>query len=190
MMITLVRHAQVEEGYHNRYNGHIDIGLSQRGYDQAYTLARHFEENRFDAVYCSDLIRARETLKPIHIKVEPYFTDQIREKSWGRHEAKTFDEIMMMEGQRYESFDQWMALLDGEDFTTYTVRIKHFFTVYLPAQGYKNVLVITHAGAIRTLISVVKGIPIEAAFGVHIGYADYITLDTDGWHFGEVICPR
>jgi len=190
MMITLVRHAEVEEGYCNRYNGHIDIGLSQRGYDQAYSLARHFEDNRFDAVYCSDLIRARETLRPIHIEVEPYFTDELREKSWGRHEGKTFDEVMMMEGQRYESFDQWLALLDGEELTTYNAKIRRFFTIYLPAQGHENVLIVTHAGVIRSLIGTMKEITIEEAFGQHIGYGEYITLDTDDRHFGTVICPK
>ncbi len=188
MMITLVRHGEVENRYINCYNGHIDIGLSRTGYDQAYALARHFEGNSFDAVYCSDLIRARETLKPIKIDVEPTFTDQIREKSWGRHEGKTFDEIMMMELQGYESFDQWLGLLDGEDFSTYTVRIKHFFTVYLPAQGYQNVLVVTHAGVIRSLVGIVKDISIEEAFGEHLGYGNYITLEHG--HFGEVVCPE
>ena len=190
MIITLVRHGEVEERYLNCYNGHIDIGLSQQGYDQAYAVARHFENNNFDAVYCSDLIRARETLKPVKINVEPQFSDQIREKSWGRHEGKTFDEIMMMELQGYESFDQWLTLLDGEDFTTYTARIKNFFTLFLPAQGYENILVVTHAGAIRSLISVVKDISIEEAFRQHLGYGNYITLDTDTWQFGDVVCPE
>ncbi|MEA3374507.1 MAG: histidine phosphatase family protein [Campylobacterota bacterium] len=189
MMITLVRHAEVEERYLSCYNGHIDIGLSKRGHEQAKALAEHFESNRFDAVYCSDLIRARETLSPIPLSAAPNFTNQLREKSWGRHEGKTFDEIKMMENEGYESFDQWLALLDGEDMKAYTDRIGHFFTAFLPAQEYENVLIVTHAGVVRSLMSILRKIPIEEAFGIQFGYANYVVVDTDTWQYGPVICP-
>ena len=189
MLITLVRHAEVDERYIGCYNGHIDIGLSRHGQEQAKALAQYFENNRFDAVYCSDLIRARDTLAPIPISVTPNFTNQLREQAWGRHEGKTFDEIRMMENQGYESFDQWLGLLDGEDMQTYIERVKRFFIDFLPAQGYENVLVVTHAGVVRSLMSILRKIPIEEAFGIQFGYANCLMLDTDTWQCGPVICP-
>ena len=60
MKITLVRHTEVQEKYHKRYNGHIDIELSPLGLTQAKNLASYFKEREFDLVYCSDLKRARD----------------------------------------------------------------------------------------------------------------------------------
>lgn len=189
MLITLLRHTEVDERYASCYNGHIDIGLSPRGHEQARGLAEHFEQNRFDAVYCSDLIRAKETLRLIPLAVEPTFTKQLREKSWGRHEGKTFDEIKMMENRGYESFEQWLSLLDGEAMESFTNRIDHFFKVYLPAQGHENVLIVTHAGVIRSLMSIIRGVSMEEAFGIQFGYGNYITLDTEIWKCGPIVCP-
>ncbi len=189
MLITLVRHAEVEERYVSCYNGHIDIALSPKGHQQAATLAKHFKNSHFDAVYCSDLMRTRDTLSPITLSVTPNFTNQLREKSWGRHEGKTFDEIKMMESQGYESFDQWLALLDGEAMPSYIKRIEHFFKIFLPAQGFDNILIVTHAGVIRGLMSILRKISIEEAFGIQFGYANYVILDTNTWQFGPVISP-
>ena len=63
MKITLVRHAEVDEAYHGCYNGHIDIGLSKRGEEQAIALAEMFSASEFDALYCSDLLRAKKTMQ-------------------------------------------------------------------------------------------------------------------------------
>ncbi len=189
MLITLVRHAEVDERYLSCYNGHIDIELSAKGHQQAKALAEHLLDTLFDANYSSDLKRAKDTVAPLMCDVPVTFTNQLREKSWGRHEGKTFDEIKMMEQQGYESFDQWLNLLDGEEIQHFINRVSHFFKVYLPAQGYSNVLVVTHAGVIRSLMSVVRGITIEEAYGIQFGYANYVTLDTEIWKCGPLVCP-
>ena len=79
MMITLVRHGEVEKAYQHCYNGHNDIGLSKRGRNEAEKLALFFKEIEFNAVYCSDLKRCRETLAPIiqHSTFNIYCAPQI-----------------------------------------------------------------------------------------------------------------
>ena len=44
MKITLVRHGDVDENYHRCYNGHIDIGLSKQGEQEAMALANLFSK--------------------------------------------------------------------------------------------------------------------------------------------------
>jgi alpha-ribazole phosphatase/probable phosphoglycerate mutase len=189
MLITLLRHAEVDEAYVSCYNGHIDIDLSDTGRQQAKALGEHFELNRFDAVYCSDLVRAKETIAHIPLNIPVNYTNQLREKSWGRHEGKTFDQIMMMEQQEYQSFEQWLNLLDGEEMEHFIKRVNHFFRVFLPAQGHDNILVVTHAGVIRSLMSLLRNIPLEEAYGIQFGYANYVTLDTEIWKCGPLVCP-
>ncbi len=185
MKITLVRHAEVEEAYHKCYNGHIDIGLSSKGEEQAKQLARHLKDKAYCAVFCSDLKRCRQTLEAFELDVKPVYTSMLREKSWGRHEGRTFDEIIAVEDFKYEDFEQWINALDGEAYPQYIARIENFFKGFLPANPYENVLIMTHAGVIRVLMHILQEISLEEAFCISFAYADYITLDTDTWKFTE-----
>ena len=126
MTLTLIRHAQVQKKYQGRYNGHIDISLSPEGRDSAKALAKELQTQGFDKVYCSDLKRARETLEAFHLELPTIFSKEIREKSWGIHEGKSFQEIEEM-GIKYKNFEQWIADLDGENSEVYKMGIKNYF---------------------------------------------------------------
>lgn len=186
MKITLVRHGEVEEDYIGCYNGHNSIGLSSKGHNQAKILSKKLDSINFDAVFCSDLFRAKETIKhfvhpkstsslPLtaHIK-DIIYTDKLREKSWGKHEGLSFDEIIAQNEINYIDFLQWIKAIDGEPYEEYIKRVKVFFMEYLPSLNLETVLIVTHAGVIRTLLSISKNIPLEEAFKIKIDYGDFI----------------
>ena len=186
MKITLVRHSEVDEKYHKRYNGHIDIGLSRKGKEEAAALAAIFKEEEFDAVYCSDLLRSRETITPFRQSGDAIFTPLLREKSWGKHEGMSFDEIIAAGEIHYENFPQWIKALDGEAYETYIKRIKEFFLEYLLSQNVNTVLVVTHAGVIRVLMALVQDLSLEEAFCIDVPYASGIIFDTDLQTFSTI----
>jgi len=191
MRMTLLRHAEVDKAYRQCYNGHIDIALSDKGHEEARRVALHLAGEEFDAVYCSDLKRTRETLAPLiasSMQPLPVYTDQLREKSWGIHEGMTFDAIVKRDGLRYESFEQWIRALDGEHYDIYIRRISNFFTKFLPSRNYDDVLIVTHAGVIRVLIHLLQAISLEEAFGIDFPYGACTVLDTENWTFGATVC--
>ncbi len=193
MTITLVRHGEVEAAYQRCYNGHNDIALSPKGVAEAQRLGNYFQNSAFDAIYCSDLKRCRQTLTPI-IQNSKFsiqnlnYTPKLREKSWGRHEGKSFDTIVSEEGLKYVDFLQWINALDGEPYDLYIERIAAFFTRELPLTPYNNLLVVTHAGVIRVLMHLLQKISLEEAFSVDFPYGAYTTLNTSTWEFGEIRC--
>lgn len=176
MRITLLRHAEVEEKYKGKYNGHIDINLSNSGKEQAFTLAQKYKNEGFDAVFCSDLIRSRETLKPFTLQCRPIFTPALREKSWGAHEGKSFDEICA-EGIEYKNFTQWIDALDGESVEMFTSRVRDYFYEVIFKQKAQNILVVTHSGVIKTLLSLLQNISLEEAFATELPYASALTIE-------------
>jgi broad specificity phosphatase PhoE len=186
MKITLVRHTEVDERYHKRYNGHIDIGLSRKGELQAHALAKKLEEREFDLVYCSDLKRAKETLKPFRQAKDALYTEALREKSWGKHEGMSFDEIVAEGAIVYENFLQWIEALDGEPYEAYVKRVEEFFLDYLASRKAENILVVTHAGVIRVLMAIVQEISLEEAFSIDVPYASYIVFDTKEKRFSTI----
>ncbi len=179
MTLTLVRHAEVEEKYIGCYNGHHDIGLSPKGYADAKALANHFSASDFDAIFCSSLIRAKETLKQFIISDDIIFTDKLKEKSWGKHEGMSFDEIIAQEKIQYLDFEQWLNSLDGESVQDYTLRVKKFLFEYLPSLKKENILLVTHSGVIKTFISSVKDISLQNAFSISVPYASYVVYNSE-----------
>ncbi len=178
MKITLIRHGEVEEAYIGKYNGHNDIGLSANGKKAAKELAERLKCKEFDLVYCSDLKRAKETLQPFVELKNAIFTSKLREKSWGKHEGMSFEEITA-HGIMYKNFSQWIESLDGENYKEYTYRVNKFFFEELVVKDAQNVLVITHAGVIRVLMAIVQNLSLEEAFSIALPYTSYTIYDTD-----------
>ena len=177
MKITLVRHSEVIKAYQCKYNGHIDIPLSLKGKNDAKELAKKLKDIEFDRVYCSDLLRAKETLDELGLDLEPIYTDRLREKSWGEHEGKSFEEIEI-DGIKYKNFEQWISALDGENMQEYIDRVREYFYETIFKQDAQNILIITHSGLIKTLLSITKNISLEEAFAINLPYSSFITLDT------------
>ena len=211
MIITLVRHGEVEAAYHHCYNGHNDIALSNKGREDAQQLSQILKDQTYDAIYSSDLKRCRETTEyllstvilaetgttdqtissPPHIHTStpiPIYTSSLREKSWGKHEGMTFDAITKRDGLVYKDFLQWITTLDGEPYDSYISRVKTFFTQTLPLTPHNSVLVVTHAGVIRVLMHLLEEISLEEAFSIDFPYSAYTTLDTETWKFGDIKC--
>jgi len=176
MNIYLVRHAQVEERYQGRYNGDNDISLSTKGIKQAYKLGQKLSHIRFNIVYSSDLKRARESLQEFHIKNSKIiYTKKLREKSWGIHEGMSFEEIQNS-GIKYKNFEQWIEELDGEDIKSYQTRVIDYFNTIILKNKVDNILVVTHAGVIKTFLGYKRGLSLEDAFGIKLEYGEYIKL--------------
>lgn len=75
--------------------GRSDLALNARGEAQAAAVGRSFAGKTADALYSSDLLRARQTAQPIaqalgHV---PTLLPALRERHFGRCEGLTFAEI-------------------------------------------------------------------------------------------------
>ena len=176
MKIYFVRHGEVEEAYRGKYNGHIDIALSPKGKEEAKRVAKELSHIHFDKAYCSDLLRARESIEPFELSCEIIYTDKLREKSWGRHEGKSFEEIEA-EGIAYTTFDNWIASLDGEPLEEFKQRVWSFFQEELLKQDSTNILVLTHAGFIKMLISIYEDLSLEETFSIPLPYSGFVIYD-------------
>lgn len=186
MLITLIRHAEVQKPYQGRYIGHTDINLSKNGLDDSDNFADYFSQNfqhaDFDAIYCSDLIRCRQTLTPflqkLNLTIAPLYTDDLREKSWGRHEGLSYEEICQQEQTSYQNFNQWINVLDGESNIDFIQRIDNF-KEKLSQSKQNNALIITHAGVISTFIYLFTCLNFEQSFYIRIPYASFVILSTN-----------
>jgi probable phosphoglycerate mutase len=101
--VVLMRHGQTAWNLEGRLRGRANVPLDETGVAQAEVAARYIGDNWTpDAVYCSPLMRARQTAEKVaepfilHERVHPGFLDidygvweghtpeELREKRWDR----------------------------------------------------------------------------------------------------------
>jgi broad specificity phosphatase PhoE len=96
MRILLVRHGETEENVAGIIQGHLPGRLSARGRAQVEALGRRLASERIDAVYSSDLARARETTEAIlhhHRDVAATYTEEMRERFLGRLQGRSGSDV-------------------------------------------------------------------------------------------------
>jgi probable phosphoglycerate mutase len=136
--LILVRHGETDWNAVGRLQGHTDRPLSDYGRKQARRLAEELEGERFEAIYASDLARARETAEIIGAQLGlPIILDpDLREKDWGNWEGLTSTERLEIELVGESTEEHQRRLLAGLD----RIAAQH------PAG---RVLVVTHGGSMR-----------------------------------------
>jgi len=93
--IIAIRHGETDWNAAGRIQGHTDIALNATGQRQAAQMARALVGERLDAVYSSDLQRARDTARALADACgAPLHTQSgLRERGFGRFEGQTFAAI-------------------------------------------------------------------------------------------------
>jgi len=84
--LLLVRHGETDWNAEGRLQGHTDRPLNDFGRRQAAALAERLADDDIDAVYASDLARARETAEILADRLGlAVVTDpDLRERNWGQ----------------------------------------------------------------------------------------------------------
>ena len=97
-LICLVRHGESAWNLEGRVQGQQDPPLSERGRRQAEAVGRCLALEPWDALYCSDLVRAVQTADPITRRtgLAPRQDPDLRERGQGRLEGTLLSEAALV----------------------------------------------------------------------------------------------
>jgi probable phosphoglycerate mutase len=143
--IFLARHGETDWNAEQRWQGHADTALNERGREQARVLARRLADVAFEAVYASDLQRARETAEIVaaalglSVRLEP----ALREIDVGSWQGLTNTEVLA----RFPGVDR----ADGETLDAFRERVLGALHAICERHDGGNVLVVAHGGCVRTI---------------------------------------
>jgi broad specificity phosphatase PhoE len=147
--ILLARHGETDWNLQRRVQGHSDTPLNETGRAQALALAETLDEAALDAIYTSDLARARDTAqvvadrKGLAVTVVP----ELRERNFGTWEGLTDDEILVrFPAARTGSWG------DAETKEELAERVLGALQRIAAAHPGGRVLVVTHGGPVRALL--------------------------------------
>jgi broad specificity phosphatase PhoE len=187
--IYLVRHGRTDWNDKKLIQGHINIPLNQEGKVTARELAQELRKIKFDKVYSSDLLRAKQTAEIIALEhqLEVATTEALRERCFGDFEGKSHDMFKKLDPildsldskARYSyKFNSNMEMESDEEVMN---RFITFLREIAVANPGKTVLVATHAGPMWMFL-------VKLGFYSYKGWISinnlaYIKLESDGIDF-------
>jgi alpha-ribazole phosphatase len=155
--LLLVRHGNTTGNSAERFWGQTDVALSADGKAQVRRLADRLAGEKIDAIYSSELRRAKATAEIIASRhhMEVIACPELMEINFGKVEGLSFAEI----GQHHpELFSAWATrppsfrFPGGESVTDLDHRVSEFPSRLKAHSTEETILVVAHSGVLRLLI--------------------------------------
>ena len=186
--ICFVRHGETDWNVELRMQGQIDIVLNARGQAQATAIGRRFERCRADALYSSDLVRARQTAQPVAqaLGLAAVFLPELRERHFGRCEGLTFAEIEARhpeDARAIVSRDPDYVSPGGESRRQHVTRVLACVAALVERHRGQTIVVVTHGGVLDVVYRRVHGLPPQAPRDYPIPNAgiNWLSIAGDDW---------
>ena len=153
-----MRHGESVNNADNRLTGWADVPLTELGVEQARVAGAKIRDVHFDAVFASDLVRARVTCETALPGCEYTVDSRLREMCLGRYENERRDEIAKIfpEEVRTAVASVGYSAVGGEDREQFLARIRSFIDD-LADKPYERVAVFAHAGVVRSFFDLTFG---------------------------------
>lgn len=186
--LYLVRHGQTDWNAMQKVQGHSDIALNSEGENQAKSLGKQLGHISFDAVFSSDLVRAKKTaeLALLEKNIVVQTTEVLRERFMGELEGAHRDEFLRLERLRGDLTKEQRLVhrlvpsMESEE--EVIARVITYLREIAVAYSGKTVLMVSHGAVMRILL-------------YHLGFFDqqhpiktientaYIKMRSDGVDF-------
>jgi len=158
--IYLVRHGSTEWNEKRIWQGVVDTELSSRGIEEVEKVSEFFKNKSIDAIFSSPMKRARQTANIIASKIgydsDRIITDnRLRECEIRLWNGKTNEEIAQLYATQ---FHEWFTNLNSniagvESLESVQERMHDSLMDVIVHFTNKNVIIVSHAIAMRMLIS-------------------------------------
>jgi broad specificity phosphatase PhoE len=164
-IILVARHGQSDWNAERRWQGHADRPLTTKGREQARALAARLAHIELDAVYSSDLKRARDTAAVVaeSQELEVRTVPELREVDVGSWSGLTRPEA---EERFPEGFARWQqgypGWEDGESYEAMTERVIATVKDIAARHLDERVLIVSHGGPIRAIHAEALGLDVHA----------------------------
>ncbi|MFD7156433.1 histidine phosphatase family protein [Kribbella sp. NPDC059898] len=158
--IVLARHGRTEWHHGNRYTGSTDLPIDEVGVQQAQLLKDWALDDAPDVLWCSPMLRARQTIAPLAeaLDLEPTLDARLREVDFGSAEGKMLGELPPAVGKAFELDPVRDHFPGGEDPVAAADRVHEVFGEIGRRHQGQKVFAVAHNTLIRLLVCRVLGL--------------------------------
>ncbi|WP_135554768.1 histidine phosphatase family protein [Paenibacillus cymbidii] len=165
--LYLTRHGETEWNVEGKLQGHMDSRLTELGTQQAKWLRSSLKDIHFDAIYSSTSKRALHTAEILRDKqgMDIITCDNLMEINMGTWEGQKGTDIENTCLDEHKAFWNTPHLYEpkngGESFTEFQYRIIAAIKEIVSKQRGSNILIVTHAIALKVIMAYFRGDTLE-----------------------------
>lgn len=164
--LIFVRHAEAEGNVNRLFHGWYDSKITEKGHKQAKKVAERLKNIPVDIMYSSSLTRTLQTAQYIaDLKQLPIIrTDKMKEINGGDWENKEWDVLPTQypkENYTWEHEPHLHQMPKGENMTEFYERLMGEVKNIIGQNLGKNICIVTHGTAIRTMLCRFYGATLE-----------------------------
>jgi len=176
MRLIVIRHGQTPWNAQHRYQGQSDTPLSALGRAQAEAVGERLAGEHLDAIYASDLQRARDTAMAIASRhgLTVHADPRLREMAFGEWEGMTFAEMEAADPERLAAWlDESTGVTPpaGESREALAARVAEALAEIRARHPEQTVVLVAHGGTLMTLLVLALNLPQTARWCFRIGHA-------------------
>ena len=181
----LVRHAA-----HDNVGGFLagrmpSIHLGVDGLAQAERLGKRMTQEQFDAIYASPRERTRETAAAIGRACGGMVVanaDELDEVDFGSWSGSTFDQLNKLDAwQRWNVMRSMNETPNGETMLDVQHRVMSLIRRLVTENPERRTVLVSHADIIKSVVSYVLGLPVDAWPRLEISPASVSTVLIGPW---------
>ena len=170
-IVDFLRHGEVQGG--SCFRGVTDDPLSEHGWQQMY---RQCQGHQWQSLLSSPLRRCASfaaswaQAHQLEVVTDPNWM----EIDFGDWEGQTAEQLIQQAPDALEQFYADPASFtppNAESYADFTRRIEQAWNKLVAQYGGQHVLVVTHAGVIRLIFSLLLGIKPQQSFQIEVPYA-------------------
>jgi len=183
--LILVRHAITDDNELAKLSGHIDSRVSEEGKIQIEKLTDYLKSEKIDEIYTTTSSRTKDTVKYLAEinKIDIQESEALREINFGDFEGKDFKEIqknypdefnkMINEGYEYK-YPNGESLIECYERVSKEIKL-----ILEDAQNNSTILICSHAGTIRNILTCLISDTFEYHWNFKIENASVSIVEVD-----------
>ena len=169
MKVIVVRHGETYGNVSRVVESRTHGRLTYYGMEQAQAAAYQLKDEPIDIVYCSNLQRCVDTaliLADYHPLASLVPLHQLRERNLGDYEGKRWEEVPF---EDYEGEYLHQRMPGGESWHDVERRVGVFLNELYAKHPGETVLLVTHAGPVKAIQSLLGGVPLRESIEQYVG---------------------
>jgi alpha-ribazole phosphatase len=172
MQVYLVRHTRVALPPGICY-GVSDVALAGSCEHEMNIVIQKLMHLSNPFVYSSPLSRCRLLAEKLSNKV--ILDDRLKELNFGVWELQPWDSIKGPEAGKWMNNFVNISCPGGESYLDLSERVRNFL-FDLSNTNTNAIVIVTHAGIIRSILSMVQNIPLHQSFEIQIAYGEIVEI--------------
>ena len=167
MDVYLIRHSAVavEKGI---CYGRSDVALREDCQSQFETVKRKLEGIQPSLVYSSPAQRCKQMACYLSPSGKVIADERLRELNFGEWELKAWNKLPQEQVLHWTENFIHEAPPSGESYLALFNRVKGFWEEVIQNKNVESIIIITHGGVIRSILSYLLEIPLQKSFSLDV----------------------